>query len=70
MNGANGVMGAGTLGPRIHGVWSLQCVLHEAGVSRTPRHSLKRRRQPADAEENNPSYFLQSPQTLAWHHGN
>ncbi len=24
--------GAGIVGPRIHGVWSLQRVLHEAGV--------------------------------------
>ncbi len=31
------------------------------GVSGTPRHSLKQRRQPADAEENIPSYFLQLP---------
>ena len=56
--------GAGTAGPRIHGVWSLQCVLHEAGVSRTPRHSLKQRRPPVDAEESIPSYFLQLPQVL------
>ena len=30
MNGTNGMM-VWTVGPRIHGVWSLQCVLHEAG---------------------------------------